>query len=181
MKHLSNKIQIVNTDITQMKVDAIVNAANGSLMGGGGVDGAIHRAAGKELTAFCATLKGAKTGEAKITLGFQLPAKYIIHTVGPVWNNGTKNEEELLASCYRNSLQLAIDNNIRTIAFPSISTGAYKFPFEKACRIALEVVADFLQIHDSIDKVYLVAFGDDALKRYEKISLAYFNRITNNI
>jgi O-acetyl-ADP-ribose deacetylase len=125
------KIQIINTNITTLQVDAIVNAANNSLTGGGGVDGAIHKAAGPKLQAYCAKLRGGKTGFAKITPAFNLPAKFVIHAVGPVWNNGTENEEVLLQSCYEHSLQLAVENNIKTIAFPCISTGAYRFPLIK--------------------------------------------------
>ena len=163
------KIEIINTDITTLQVDAIVNAANNSLTGGGGVDGAIHRAAGPQLREFCITLKGCKTGYAKITPGFNLPAKFVIHAVGPVWNNGTENEETLLAMCYQNSLQLAVENDIKTIAFPCISTGAYRFPFDKAAGIALHTIDQFLQHHSSIEKVYLVVFGERDVKNYEKI------------
>jgi O-acetyl-ADP-ribose deacetylase len=158
------RIELINTDITTMQVDCIVNAANNSLSGGGGVDGAIHRAAGAQLKAYCITLKGCETGAAKITPGFNLPAKYIIHAVGPVWNNGTENEEELLAMCYKNSLQLAVDNEIRTIAFPCISTGAYRFPFGKAAAIALETIDGFLKDNRSIEKVFLVVFGGKDFK-----------------
>jgi O-acetyl-ADP-ribose deacetylase len=161
------KIQIINTDITTLQVDAIVNAANNSLTGGG-VDGAIHRAAGAELRAYCATLRGCETGFAKITPAFILPAKFVIHAVGPVWNNGTENEESLLASCYENSLQLAVDNNVKTIAFPCISTGAYRFPFDKACMIALQTINTFLANNESIEKIYLVVFGEKDLRNYER-------------
>jgi len=166
---MKNKIEIVNTDITLLAVDAIVNAANNSLTGGGGVDGTIHRAAGPQLRAFCSTLKGCETGNAKITPGFNLPAKYVIHAVGPVWNNGTENEEHLLAMCYQNSLQLAVENEIKTIAFPCISTGAYRFPFDKAAGIALETIDTFLNIHTVIDKVYLVVFGENDLRNYKRV------------
>jgi O-acetyl-ADP-ribose deacetylase len=163
------KIEIINTNITTLHVDAIVNAANNSLTGGGGVDGAIHKAAGSVLREYCATLKGCETGWAKITPGFNLPAKYVIHAVGPVWNNGTEGEEELLAMCYINSLQLAIENNIKTIAFPCISTGAYRFPFDKAAAIALQTIDTFLQKHQSIEKVFLVVFGEKDLKQYQRV------------
>src|SRR5438105_451757 len=131
------RIEIAQGDITKLKVDAIVNAANETLLGGGGVDGAIHRAAGPELLDECRGLDGCATGEAKITKGYKLPAKYVIHTVGPVWHGGKHKEDDLLASCYRSSLALAAQHSIRTIAFPAISTGAYRFPIERAARIAL--------------------------------------------
>lgn len=162
------KIEIINTDITTLQIDAIVNAANNSLTGGGGVDGAIHKAAGAELREFCITLRGCETGYAKITPGFNLPAKFVIHAVGPVWNNGTENEEKLLAMCYQNSLQLAVENIIKTIAFPCISTGAYRFPFDMAAGIALKTINDFLSSNSSIEKVYLVVFGEKDLRNYEK-------------
>lgn len=156
----NSKIEIIKADITQLKVDAIVNAANNSLMGGGGVDGAIHKAAGKELTEACRLLNRCATGNSKITKGFNLPAAYVIHTVGPVWNNGTNKEAELLTSCYRTALQLAADNKLKTIAFPSISTGAYRFPFEKAAEIAYASTMEFLLNETFIDKVYFVCFSD---------------------
>ena len=163
------KIEIVNTDITTLHVDVIVNAANTSLTGGGGVDGAIHRAAGPKLREYCVTLRGCETGHAKITPGFNLPAKFVIHAVGPVWNNGTENEEQLLAHCYQESLQLAVDNKIKTIAFPSISTGAYRFPFDKAAGIALRTIFEFLGVENSIEKVLLVVFGERDFKMYKRI------------
>lgn len=163
------KIEIINTDITTLQIDAIVNAANNSLTGGGGVDGAIHKTAGAALREFCITLKGCATGCAKITPGFNLPAKYVIHAVGPVWNNGTEGEEKLLAMCYLNSLQLAVENNITTIAFPCISTGAYRFPFNKAAIIALATIENFISGNPSIEKVFLVVFGEKDLKQYQKI------------
>jgi O-acetyl-ADP-ribose deacetylase (regulator of RNase III) len=135
-------IRVMQADITTLKVDAIVNAANSTLLGGGGVDGAIHRAAGPELKAHCAGLGGCPTGEARITPGFKLPARHVIHTVGPVWNGGKRNEAALLANCYRNSLRLAREHGVRTIAFPSISTGAYGYPKEQAARIAVAVMRE---------------------------------------
>jgi len=159
-----DRIEIIEADITTLEVDAIVNAANTSLLGGGGVDGAIHRAAGKELLEECKSLNGCKTGSAKITKGYLLPAKFVIHTVGPVWHGGQRNEEALLASCYRSSLNLAIENGIRTIAFPAISCGVYRFPIPKACRIALNEVSNFLSGHESIFKVIFACF-DKAVER----------------
>jgi O-acetyl-ADP-ribose deacetylase (regulator of RNase III) len=164
-----SKIEIIKTDITQLKVDAIVNAANNALMGGGGVDWAIHKAAGIELLEECRALKGCETGQSKITNGYNLPAKFIIHTVGPVWNNGTENEEELLKSCYLSSLELANIHKIKTIAFPSISTGAYRFPFEKAFTIAFKTINDYLiKVHD-IEKVYLVFYSDSDFNQVQRI------------
>ena len=164
-----NRVKILNGDITKIAVDAIVNAANTSLLGGGGVDGAIHRAAGKELLEECRKLNGCKTGKAKITQGYNLPAKFIIHTVGPVYHDGKQGEPELLASCYRESLILAVDNNIESIAFPCISTGVYGYPFREACVIALRTVVDFLQSNESISQVYMVCFGDSGFERFEAI------------
>ena len=163
-------IKVVQGDITALKVDAIVNAANSTLLGGGGVDGAIHRAAGPELKAYCAKLGGCPTGEAKITPGFKLPAKYVIHTVGPVWHGGKSNESTLLANCYRNSLELALKNGVKTIAFPSISTGAYGYPKEEAAKIAVSVMREYEKKFDEIIACCFSA-GDKSL--YEKILAGY--------
>lgn len=157
-----DRIVAVEGDITNERVDAIVNAANRTLLGGGGVDGAIHRAAGPELRAFCATLGGCETGQARITPGFLLPAKWVIHTVGPVWHDGTHGEDALLASCYRNSLALAVRNGVQTIAFPQISTGAYGFPLARACRIAVATISEVLAAERSIREVRCVSFGPSA-------------------
>lgn len=164
-----NRIQIVYGDITQQQVDAIVNAANNSLLGGGGVDGAIHRAAGPELLAECRKLNGCPTGDAKITKGYNLPAKWVIHTVGPVWRGGANGEDELLAACYRNSLQLAKQYEIKTIAFPSISTGAYRFPLEKAAQIAVREIEEFLQSNSLPELVTIVCFDDRTFQVYRKM------------
>jgi len=164
------RVEIIEGDITKLEVDAIVNAANKSLLGGGGVDGAIHRAAGPELLEETRTLGGCETGEAKITKGYRLPAKHVIHTVGPVWHGGEKNEDELLANCYRNSLKLAVENGLKTIAFPAISTGAYGFPIERATRIALEQIRAFLEKDDSIQRVICCCFGKRDYEIYRRIA-----------
>lgn len=169
-KYLSSRVRIVQADITTLEMDAIVNAANNSLLGGGGVDGAIHRAAGPELVEACRALKGCATGDAEITASFNLPTRFVIHTVGPVWNNDTQNESQLLASAYRRSLELAVENQVKTLAFPSISTGAYRFPFEKASIIALETILSFLRTHSLPQEVTLVAFGD---KDYNQLVRIY--------
>lgn len=159
---MRDRIDVVQGDITKLAVDAIVNAANESLLGGGGVDGAIHRAAGPELLAECRKLDGCPTGEAKITKGYRLPAKHVIHTVGPVWHGGMHGEDELLASCYRSSLALAEQHGLATIAFPSISTGIYRFPMDRAVRIALREILAFLKNSQHVKKATLVCFGADA-------------------
>lgn len=162
-------IELYKGDITKIKVDAIVNAANNSLLGGGGVDGAIHRAAGPELLEYNRKLGGCATGEAKISPGFRLPSKYIIHTVGPIWQGGTANEDQLLANCYQNSLKLAVENQIKTIAFPAISTGVYGFPLDRATQIAIRTVKGFLRDNDAIEKVVFVCFDDNTYEVYKRL------------
>lgn len=156
---MRNKIEVMEADITTLQVDAIVNAANNSLLGGGGVDGAIHKAAGKGLLAECRTLNGCETGEAKITAGYLLPARFVIHTVGPVWHGGGQGEEKLLADAYANSLKLAEAKGIRSIAFPSISTGVYGYPFEQAAKIALNTILATLPQCPSMERVILCCFS----------------------
>lgn len=166
---LNQRIAIIQSNITQLQVDAIVNAANSSLLGGGGVDGAIHRAAGDGLLEECRKLNGCKTGDAKITKGYNLPAKWVIHTVGPVWQGGKHNEDALLGSCYRRCLELAVQYEIKTIAFPAISTGAYRFPLERAAKIALTEASTFLDSNDSFEQVIFVAFGQDTYDCYLRV------------
>jgi O-acetyl-ADP-ribose deacetylase len=163
---LDDRIKIITGDITKQETDAIVNAANKSLLGGGGVDGAIHHAAGPALLDECRALNGCKTGEAKITKGYNLKAKYVIHTVGPVWMGGEYEEEEKLASCYRNSLSLAVKNKIKTISFPSVSTGIYRFPVDKASRIALDEINKFLKKEKSLKEVVIVCFDKKTHDEY---------------
>lgn len=165
---MKNRIEIIKGDITKQAVDAIVNAANCSLLGGGGVDGAIHRAAGPELLAECRTLNGCRTGEAKITKGYRLPAKYVIHTPGPVWHGGNSNEPALLRSCYRSCLELASEYGCKTVDFPSISTGVYHFPLEKASEIAIRTIAEYLFEHTELERVRMVCFDDRTKEYYDK-------------
>lgn len=166
MKNPASQIEITRGDITKLEVDAVVNAANTTLLGGGGVDGAIHRAAGHELVAECRTLGGCELGEAKITRGYRLPARFVIHTVGPIWRGGKHEEAETLANCYRNSLRLAAENGIKTIAFPAISCGAYGYPIEAAAQIALKTTREFLASEDKIDKVIFVLWGEDVYEAF---------------
>ena len=163
------KIDIIRGEITKLDVDAIVNAANAALLGGGGVDGAIHRDAGTELFAECRTLGGCRPGEAKITRGYRLPARFVIHTVGPVWRGGERHESEILANCYRNSLQLAVENGLKTIAFPAISCGAYGYPISDAAQIAVKTTRNFLATEDKIDKVIFALWGDDIYDAYRRL------------
>jgi O-acetyl-ADP-ribose deacetylase len=163
-----NKIEVLETDITKLAVDAIVNAANESLLGGGGVDGAIHRAAGPKLLEECRTLGGCPTGQAKITKGYNVPAKFVIHTVGPVWRGGSQNEPELLANCYRNSLALATAHSIRTIAFPAISCGIYGYPIDHAVQIAVREATAYLEQNSIPEKVIFACFGREIYDAYTK-------------
>jgi len=163
-----DRCKVIQGDITKQSVDAIVNAANSSLLGGGGVDGAIHMKSGPELLAECRQLGGCKTGQAKITKGYRLPAKWVIHTVGPVWRGGNYEEDKLLADCYRNSLSLAVQNEVKTIAFPSISTGAYGFPVARAAKIAVNEIARFLKNDDFLEKIIIVAFDQNTYRHYEE-------------
>jgi O-acetyl-ADP-ribose deacetylase (regulator of RNase III) len=173
--NITNRIEIVLGDIIQQKVDAIVNAANTSLRGGSGVDGAIHRLAGPELNEACRKLNGCPTGEAKITPGFKLHARFVIHTVGPIWHGGTGGEDDFLAHCYRNSLRLAVEHNIKTIAFPSISTGVYGFPLARANQIALREIKFFLENDQSIVKVTLVCFDQYSFHSMASVSREVFH------
>jgi O-acetyl-ADP-ribose deacetylase (regulator of RNase III) len=166
-KQILERIEIQQGDITKLKVDAIVNAANKTLLGGGGVDGAIHRAAGPELLAECRTLGGCPTGEAKITQGYNLPARHVIHTVGPVYR-GTSEDSRLLTRCYHNSLMLAVQHQITTIAFPAISCGVYGYPIDEACKIALQTTCDFLQTNAAIQKVIFILFSSADYNVYQR-------------
>jgi len=174
---MKDRVKIIEGDITKQEVDAIVNAANTSLLGGGGVDGAIHRAAGPELLEETRKIGGCPTGEARVSKGYRLPARWVIHTVGPVWAGGHKNEENLLANCYKNSLRAAVEHGVRTIAFPSISTGVYRFPLERATEIALTETKKFLETNKNPDKVVFVCFGEKTLNTYREV----FERIYPNV
>ena len=165
---MAAEIEIIRGDITTLDVDAIVNAANRTLLGGGGVDAAIHRAAGPELLAECRGLGGCEPGKAKITRGYRLPARFVIHTVGPIWRGGKRDEARILANCYRNSLQLAVENEVKTIAFPAISCGAYGYPIEQAAQIALETTREFLAATQNIHRVIFVLWGDDVYDAYRE-------------
>ena len=164
----AHKLQAIEANIVTLDVDAIVNAANTTLLGGGGVDGAIHRAAGPQLLEECRTLNGCRTGEAKITRGYKLPAKFVIHTVGPVWNGGHRREADLLASCYRNSLARACEHGIKTIAFPAISCGVYRYPLEQAVAIAVRETAAYIAAENSIEKIIFACFGAESLDAYQR-------------
>ena len=169
MSDLSGKIALIRGDITALEVDAIVNAANTTLLGGGGVDGAIHRAAGPELLAECSKLGGCHPGGAKLTRGYNLPARHVIHTVGPFWRGGGHGEAEVLANCYRNSLKLAADHRINTIAFPAISCGAYGYPVDQAAQIAVTTTRQLLEQNEEIEKVIFVVVNDDVFDVYERL------------
>ena len=166
---MNQKIRLYKGDITRLNVDAVVNAANQTLLGGGGVDGAIHRAAGPELLEECKTLNGCGTGNAKITKGYHLPAKYVIHTVGPVWVGGKLDEPVKLASCYQRSIEVAIENDVKTIAFPNISTGVYGYPKKEAAEIAVKIITDSLNEHPEIDLVIFCIFDDENFKIYQSL------------
>jgi O-acetyl-ADP-ribose deacetylase (regulator of RNase III) len=165
----SNKLELLRSDITKVAVDAIVNAANTTLLGGGGVDGAIHRAAGPELLEECRPLGGCRPGKAKITRGYRLSARFIIHTVGPFWNGGKRGEAEVLANCYRNSLGVAVKNGVKTIAFPAISCGAYRYPIAEAAKIAVVTTQEFLQAHSEMEKVIFVVLDDEIFAIYREL------------
>jgi len=164
-----SRLKVLRGDLTKLAVDAIVNAANTTLLGGGGVDGAIHRAAGPELLAECRTLGGCRPGDAKITRGYNLPARFVIHTVGPVWSGGARGEPETLANCYRNSLRVAVENTVRTIAFPAISCGAYRYPIADAAKIAVETASEFLRDNNSISEVTFVVSTDEIEAAYQRL------------
>jgi len=168
-KESTSRLSIIKGDITTQKVDAIVNAANNSLLGGGGVDGAIHRAAGSKLLEECRTLGGCETGSAKITKGYNLPAKNVIHTVGPIWQDGVQNEDKLLADCYKNSFSLAKKNHLKTIAFPSISTGIYRFPVERASHIALREIMNELETNHELERVIAVCYDQSTFDTYLEV------------
>jgi O-acetyl-ADP-ribose deacetylase len=169
----SARLEVIVADITTLSVDAIVNAANTSLLGGGGVDGAIHRAAGPELLAECRTLRGCATGDAKITRGFQLPARHVIHAVGPVWHGGHQNEDALLASCYRRALELCTAHDIASIAFPAISTGIYRFPANRAANIAVTTTVDALAVAPAVSRVVFCCFSQDSARLHEQALAAF--------
>ena len=171
---MKERVKIIEGDITKQAVDAVVNAANTTLLGGGGVDGAIHRAAGPELLEETRQIGGCPTGEAKVSRGYRLPARWVIHTVGPVWAGGHKNEDTLLANCYKNSLRAAVDAGAKTIAFPSISTGAYRFPLDRATEIAMRETKRFLESDDTVKQVIFVCFGEKVLKTYQDVSVRVF-------
>ncbi len=165
---MKEKIKIIQGDITKLEVDAIVNAANNSLLGGGGVDGAIHRSAGPDLLEETRKIGGCPTGEARVSGGYDLPARWVIHTVGPVWKGGSQNEENLLASCYRNSFAAAVEKGVKTVAFPAVSTGVYGFPLKRATEIAMRETRQFLENDDLLDQVIFVCFSQEALKIYQE-------------
>lgn len=169
LQYSMNRIELYQGDITTLQVDAVVNAANKTLLGGGGVDGAIHKSAGNELLVACRKLNGCDTGEAKITLGYKLPAKYVIHTVGPVYNGGKNNEAQKLASCYKRCLEIAMEKNLKSVAFPNISTGVYGYPKEEAAEIAVHEVSAFLENNSEIEEVIFCVFDEENLKIYKKL------------
>ena len=171
---MKERVKIVEGDITKQEVDAIVNAANTSLLGGGGVDGAIHREAGPELLEETRKIGGCPTGETKVSKGYRLPARWVIHTVGPIWAGGHKNEDNLLANCYRNSLKAAVERGAKTVAFPSISTGAYGFPLERATEIAMRETKKFLEKDEGLEGVVFVCFGERVLKTYQDVFARIF-------